>query len=116
MKTFIFLTLLLAQFALAVDEFKPQEDIISEKYEAGHFLIYNCEEKHWVCVRDEQKNECEDEILEAKQSNPVNLPCASFGKFPTKQSCFQRQLFLVSNNFGDRFCINDSWKEKEIRN
>lgn len=90
-------------------------DAISENYDAGSWLIYDCEEKHWTCVLESNYRECEE-----KRKKDFNLPnevyhsCAPIGQFPTKRSCFQRQLFMVSQNYGQRFCIKDSWKNKNI--
>lgn len=42
------------------------------------------------------------------------IRCAPIGNFPNKKSCFQRQLFMVSQNFGSKVCVGETWKEKEI--
>ncbi len=93
--------------------YDPVVDAISDKYEAGPYLIYDCLKKHWVCVLEPYYTACEDQrkndlafIEESGHS------CAPLGKFPNKISCFQRQLFLATHNHGDRFCIKDEWKQK----
>lgn len=90
-------------------------DIIADNYEAGQFLIYDCDEKHWVCVLESYFKECEE-----KRQNDKTLPdkithsCAPIGEFPNKRSCFQRQLFMTTHNYGPRFCIKDEWKTKAV--
>ena len=93
--------------------FDPKVDIIAENYEAGPYLIYDCKEKHWVCVMEPFYKECEEKrSRDLASTNNVSHSCAPVGVFPTKKSCFQRQLFLTTHNHGKRFCIKDSWKSK----
>ena len=92
--------------------FDPVSDIISDEYEAGAFLIFNCEKKHWVCVLESYYKECQDKRLDEVNKRGVSHSCAPIGQFPSKKSCFQRVLYLTSHNYGDRFCVKSEWKEK----
>ena len=93
--------------------YDPVVDIISEKYEAGSYLIYDCVEKYWVCVLESYYKLCEEQRkTELVLSEEPFHSCAPIGKFPNKISCFQRQLFLTTHNHGQRFCVKDSWKKK----
>ncbi len=92
----------------------PQEDIISDDYEAGAFLIYNCEKKHWVCVLEDYYKDCQASRLSDEKKEGVYHSCAPIGEFPSKKSCFQRVLYLTSHNYGDRFCVKNEWKEKGV--
>ncbi len=95
--------------------FDPKTDIISDKYEAGAFLIYDCEDKHWVCVGKTFFDECiENRKLDLETGASPLYRCAPVGEFPTKKSCFQRQLFLTSNHHGAQFCVKEKWKNKAI--
>ena len=116
----LFLFLCLFQVARADDVIKvsagwdSSTDVISEKYDAGNFLIYDCEDGHWVCVLEEDFKECEN-IRELDQlTTSIKHKCAAVGRFETKKSCFQRQLFMTSNNFGQSMCVKDSWKAREV--
>lgn len=117
MKWFI-LFLLFAQVGLAQESrapmMDPQEDIISDEYEAGPFLIYNCEKNHWVCVAQPYYLECQNKRLADDKKHGVYHSCAPIGEFPSKRSCFQRVLYLTSHNYGDRFCVKNQWKEKGV--
>lgn len=93
--------------------FDVMNDIIADNYEAGNGLIYDCVEKHWVCVQNTYFNECRDKRQKAqKDESAMTLPCAHIAYFPNKRSCFQRQLFMTTHHHGDRFCIKDEWKLK----
>ncbi len=94
--------------------YDPKVDIISENYEAGPFLIYDCKEKHWTCVLESYYRDCEKSRVTDHHEKKLNMACAAVAEFPTKKSCFQKQLFLVSKNMGTKFCVGKDWKEKEI--
>lgn len=94
--------------------FDPNTDIIAENYEAGSYLIYDCEEEHWTCVLEPYFKECEEKRTRDLASAKETHSCAPIGNFPTKKSCFQRQLFYVTHNQGKRFCLKDSWKQKNL--
>jgi hypothetical protein len=121
MKTLLFLTLIVSFSVMAQDQGKLvtgydiKTDVIADNYEAGSYLIYDCKERHWTCVLEEYYKEC----TEKRENDRLSLDepyhsCAPIEKLSNKRSCFQRQLYLTANNYGERFCIKDSWKEKNI--
>ena len=89
-------------------------DIISEDYEAGPFLIYDCQKKSWICVLEEYQKTCLEKRAKDVHERKLELSCAFISELPNKKSCFQKQLFMVSQNMGNRFCIGDDWKQKEM--
>lgn len=92
--------------------FDVKADIIADNYEAGNGLIYDCVERHWVCVTNTYFDECREKRSKAKLNEDESLPCAPVAYFPNKKSCFQRQLFMTTHHHGDRFCVKDEWKLK----
>lgn len=98
----------------APPDFRMNEDRIADAYWAGAFLMYDCEEGHWVCVLKEDYKVCEEKREKAKLNKEKNLPCAPIGEFPTKRSCFQRELFLSGQAHGHRFCLLDELKREEL--
>lgn len=94
--------------------FDPKTDIISDNYETGPFLIYDCQEGHWTCVSETHYKECEEKRDYDIYRKEQRSRCAPLGQFPTKKSCFQRQLFMTSNNHGTRVCILQDWKQKNF--
>ncbi len=95
-------------------DFEQKTDSISDKYTAGAFLIYDCEEKHWVCVLNEDYKICDEKREKSIKAREKFLPCAPIGEFPTKRSCFQRQLYLTGQAHGSRFCLLDELKKEEL--
>lgn len=120
---FLLTLLLLSTTLLADDEsevldtpkdFNVVKDMIAEQYWAGAFLMYDCEEGHWVCVLKEDYKLCEENREKAKKAKEKFLPCAPIGEFPTKRSCFQRELYLTGQAHGHRFCLLDELKKEEL--
>jgi hypothetical protein len=95
-------------------DFVLKNDTISDKYFAGAFLIYDCDEKHWVCVLKEDFTKCSENREKSIGKREKHLPCAPIGEFPTKRSCFQRQLYLTGQAHGSRFCLLDELKKEEL--
>ncbi len=115
---FIFFLLIL-NIAYAQDEsefpedYEARVDYISDKYFAGAFLIYDCEEKHWVCVMEIDYKSCEKKRKESLDKFAKYLSCAPIGQFPSKKGCFQRVQFLTGHDHGNRFCLLDELKREE---
>jgi hypothetical protein len=95
------------------EDFIKKNDTISDKYYAGAFLIYDCEEGHWVCVLPDDYSQCEKKRAESVAKKEKYLACAPIGEFPTKRSCFQRELYLTGQAHGHRFCLLDELKKEE---
>ena len=98
-----------------LNDYDPSTDVIAENYEAGPYLIYDCVEKHWVCVLESYYNDCVSARVEDQLLKRLDLRCAPIAQLPNKKSCFQKQLYLTGQNVGPNFCVGDEWKQKEIR-
>lgn len=94
--------------------FDFKRDIISDKYLAGPYLIYDCENEHWVCVVEDNFERCKTQRAEDLRQNKVHARCAPIAEFDVKFSCFQEQLRLVSNVDPTKLCVLENWKLKEV--
>lgn len=97
-----------------LEEFDPLSDRISDEYDAGPYLIYDCQKEHYVCVVQENFETCQSKKMEDLKNDSLVHRCAPLGKLTTKKACFQKQLFMVSNNAGKPFCTKEEWKKREI--
>ena len=117
---YFILLFLFSPFALAdstekvLAGYDPKTDIISNNYEAGPYLIYDCKEQHWTCVLESYYKDCQEKRQRDLASEDISHSCAPIGYFPTKKSCFERQLFLSTHDYGKRFCLKEKWKEKNL--
>ncbi len=94
---------------------KKEIEYLTDKYFSGPYLIYDCEERHWVCVSEENFNECQSlRNDDSKKFESYIHSCSPFGHFPTIESCNQRILFLTTHQHGQRFCVKEEWRSKNI--
>ena len=49
-------------------DFAQQDSFMSDLYQKGAYLVYDCERLHWVCTGAEEFNQC------AKRSNVTRCP------------------------------------------
>lgn len=102
--------------AVSYDEFDPTQDILSDKYVAGPHLIYDCEDKHWVCVAPEEKKECEDLREKRRLDKQRQLKCTSFKSFDDKKSCFKFQQTMVTSATDPAWtCTASNWRFQNIK-
>ena len=116
---FLLVILILATNAFSEEDLTPADydsrtDSISEKYEAGAHLIFDCEDDHWACVLAEDSVTCEEKRELALRNGERDLPCAHLGQMPSKRSCFQKSLYLTGQAHGKRFCLSDARKKEVI--
>lgn len=97
-----------------LEGYDAANDEVEEGSTAGAFLIYNCKDSHWACVISKNFDECREKRDEDLKGEKKVLRCAPIAEFPTKKSCFQRQLFMVSQAYANRVCISDIWKQREM--
>lgn len=114
MRIFLAFYLLFSWSSLPAEEGVTGSVSISEDYNSGSYLIYNCLDQYWVCVTEEEFNRCHKEREKEIVNSRPRSSCAPVKKFLTNRSCFERQLYLVSQNYGDRICVLDEWRLKEI--
>ena len=116
----VFFLFLLLSYSMAdsgpkeVAGFDAAADVITEDTIAGSWLIYDCQEQHWTCVIKADFDECAELRKKDKIKRIKRLRCAPIGEFPTKKSCFQRQLYMVGQSHGSRVCVNDRWKQRML--
>jgi hypothetical protein len=104
-----------AQENKSIAGYDPVEDSFSQKYEGGPYLMYDCVDKHWVCVLESYYTDCEKLRAVDIENKKFTLGCAAIGQFPTKKACFQRQLYMIGQNYETRFCIHPDMQQKELK-
>lgn len=102
--------------AESFEEFDTARDELSEKYMAGPHLVFDCEDKHWVCVADDEKKNCEAKRDELKLKKERQLSCTYFRTFESKKECFTYQQSLISNATDPTWtCTVDKWRFQTIK-
>lgn len=102
---------LFAQDSADFDETRYQ---ISDKYQSGNHLIYDCDDMHWVCVIKEDFDNCYSRTAKALRTGRHRLDCVSESEYESPKDCHKRQLELVKESFYPRFCINPNERKRFI--
>ena len=81
---------------------------ISNKYNRGRYLIYDCVDKHYACVFLDNLDKCRKDRDKALEDNRFSLPCAPLKVFNTQKDCFKEAKKRVEDLEIKEFCQNKS--------
>lgn len=87
--------------------YRQVRERISERYFKGSTLIYDCKERHYVCVDRLSAEDCHRWRDEALRKNRFSLECAPLKEFKTNQECVQDQYQRVHDSISKAWCYND---------
>ncbi len=97
------------KYFLLLLSFSAMADILdnrqySERYYAGEYLIYDCNDKHWVCADKSAQSKCLSDRKEDILKNVSRLSCIPVKKFKNIKSCTQNKIKLVNEPTDDLLC------------
>ena len=84
--------------------------VINGQYRSGNNLIYNCNQKIFVCVTSAGKIQCDTDRQNARENNLLHYPCAVLKSFATKEECFNKNYEVANVNAFKRYCVLDRLK------
>lgn len=98
----------LMQFSWAeeTDNFDETRNLISSKYVTGGYLLYDCEDQHWVCVIKDNKEACDKKREKELRSGKHLLSCFSGEMFQSYRECSQKQKRLTKTAMFPRVCLH----------
>lgn len=85
-----------------------EEPRISSSYRRGEYLLYDCREKHFVCVNSTSFETCEERRKLAIKEKFREMPCAPLKKFKTQKECFDAHYAQIYGQKSKVFCLNSS--------
>ena len=90
-KSFLLSIFLLPTFSFAGQEpiYEKPNKVISSRYIAGPYLIYQCENKHFACISLLNYQECEEARETSIKRKESRLSCAPLRKFENPNKCLQ---------------------------
>ncbi len=77
---------------------------ISMRFTEGQFLIYDCDNKRYVCVDEEGNDKCKYIRMQKKQGRFENLGCAPLKLHRNPNECFEQQRQLILRTKSTPFC------------
>ncbi len=90
-----------AQFVIEAERGKR----LSDEYYQGSSLIYDCLNKHWVCVDRPNFEKCQKLRNETRVNKLLNLPCAPVKAFNSIDECVAEQNRQVTLPKIKDFCL-----------
>ncbi|MFN8370185.1 MAG: hypothetical protein U0T83_06120 [Bacteriovoracaceae bacterium] len=78
---------------------------LSINYYQGSALIYDCNNKHWVCVDKMNYEKCQKERNDYRIKKFLNLPCAPLKVFSSVEACLAEQNRQVTLPKRKDFCL-----------
>lgn len=91
-----------------------QQQGYSDKYFSGEYLMYDCQDKHWVCGDKEAKLNCDAAVQRYLPTDSVYIPCFVVKKFESLSECVHHNKNVVSNLAPTRNCFHPKYKKKII--
>ncbi|MDA9793258.1 hypothetical protein N9B72_01610 [Bacteriovoracaceae bacterium] len=95
-------------------DFSSKKMTYSDKYFSGKYLIYDCQDGHWVCADVESRDNCEAAVQRAIPTDTVELPCFVAEEFASIDKCVEQNKKVVSNLGPTRNCYHPKYKKRII--
>jgi hypothetical protein len=76
----------------SADNIIYEEVKINYKYREGEYLVYDCQDKYFVCVHEEDFKECEKKRADDIRRERAWMRCAPFKGFKDEKAC-QKLLY-----------------------
>lgn len=97
------------------DDFLLRDPNLNYKYQKGPYLVYDCQDHHWVCTGRLEYMRCEDQREHTKRQNGDFYTCQTIKKFESLDSCLSRQRRMTDYNPTDRFCYSKDYQQLTLK-
>ena len=85
---------------------------LSLLYSRGPYLVYDCQNRHWVCTGKNEVERCNNAREFAIGENEMRLPCAVIKVFEDEKSCQKKQQVVIDAALENRFCMHPVRREQ----
>lgn len=97
-----------------VQDFAQMDPYMSDAYIKGPYLMYDCDDNHWVCSGEAEYKRCDGLRNDAIKRKDKNLRCTKFFKFSTIEKCHEKQLEMIGNQAYQRFCLHPEIRKRQV--
>lgn len=98
----------------ASEDFLNQDPFLSDRYIKGAYLLYDCEEEHWVCTGEAEFKRCEEWREQDLARKEEEFRCANFLSFKTIEKCHEKQISMMPARYPARFCLTPNTREAQV--
>ncbi len=85
-------------------EFKKSNYQMNARYQAGAFLIYDCEGEYYACVDQDGSEKCRENRDASIKKKEKRYSCSPLKKFEDKKTCLQKNYEVIESLALKRFC------------
>jgi hypothetical protein len=111
----LLLGIVIGHSAGASEEFDFGRDVISDKWFAGSSLVFDCENRHWVCVAPEDHQQCAQARERTLIKGKRELACAPAEVYQKRADCHETLRRMVSEgNAYPRVCLHPNERSRII--
>lgn len=112
--TFVLIWSLLITSALGQKEDEDGEKLLSDKYYSGPYLVYDCQDKHWVCTDKEAVESCNAARKRALERKGITMPCFVVKEYKKYKGCLKSNKKMI-NQIGDtKYCYHPDYLQRVI--
>lgn len=86
-------------------EVKKSNYRINGRYQAGEFLVYDCQGEYYACVDQDGSEKCREDRDVSIKRKEKRYPCAPLKKFENKKTCLQKNYEVIESLALKRFCF-----------
>lgn len=79
---------------------------IDLKYRSGGYLIYDCEDQHFVCVDARGFGQCDVDRQESRERGRLILSCSPLKRFQSFELCLEELYRLMHQSTHKSICLN----------
>lgn len=79
---------------------------LSDKYIKGAFLIYDCQDSHYVCTSSLESKRCESIRYSHLKDNKDTLGCTPLKQYSSVEQCHKFQQLLTDQSRPARHCLH----------
>lgn len=84
-----------------------ERERVSSRYYKGAVLIYDCRDRHFVCVDQLSADQCHEERTKALKKNRFELVCSPLKVFKSEQECVAEQYQRMHESVDKTWCYNE---------
>lgn len=86
-----------------------QSQRLSIKYTKGNILLYDCDDKHWVCTDMLEQKNCLERREQITLDKDQFYPCVVYKTYKVYDDCIKDQQRLTDHAIQVLFCHNGNY-------
>ncbi|EQC50589.1 hypothetical protein [Bacteriovorax sp. DB6_IX] len=81
-----------------------EEVALTQEFNRGEYLVYDCRTKHFICVNRAGQKLCLEMLENSKEVGSQERYCLPIRKFKDQLTCFRKQYEVSQKTSMEKFC------------